>query len=104
MPKAQLISERSAFSKCLTTTRAKVAMLHVVLGPTRRRLDIPGRIFKSDLDYVTRRFNPEGLRGWDTALRDFQIKLEPESAKAMPPSLDAPREEGSWFRAELDCT
>ena len=36
------------------------------------RLDLIGRTLTLGLDYVTRRFNPESIRGWDTALRDLQ--------------------------------
>ena len=34
------------------------------------------RLVTNVIDYVTRRFDPEGIRGWNTALRDLQIQLE----------------------------
>ena len=34
------------------------------------------RLVTNTIDYVTRRFDPEGIRGWNTALRDLQIQLE----------------------------
>jgi len=47
--------------------------------------------FKGVLDYVTRRFNPESIRGWDTALRDLQIQLEPRVSRS-----EAAVQSASW--------
>jgi hypothetical protein len=45
--------------------------------------------------------------GWTyartAALRDHQIQLEPDSDEVRP-LFKAPREDCSWFRAELDCS
>jgi hypothetical protein len=61
-------------------------------------------MFKSEADYVTRGFNPESIRGWDAALRDFQLNWSPESAEARRLLGRSLAEGGSWFRAELDCS
>ncbi len=40
---------------------------------------------------------------WDSVLRDLQIQLEPRVSRSEA-LFKAPREEGSWFQAELDCS
>ena len=39
---------------------------------------------------------------WDTALRDFQIQLEPRVSRSEAASHHAPREDRSWFHAALE--
>ena len=39
---------------------------------------------------------------WDTALRDFQIQLEPRVSRSEAASHHAPRKDGSWFQAGLE--
>ena len=65
---------------------------------------------KSALDYVIRRFDLPSARlnkpqGWifaETPLNAIsRSNWSPESAEVRPL---APREDGSWFRAELDCS
>jgi hypothetical protein len=66
------------------------------------------------LDYVNRRFNasparlnkPLGLDlRWDTAQRDLRFQMAPGvKPKRGQAILDGPREDASWFRAELDCS
>ena len=81
---------------------------------TRRRLtrQICRDDGKSLLDYVIRRFNLSSARlnkpqGWIFAETPFSAisrsNWSPESAEGRP-LFKAPREDGSWFCAELDCS
>jgi hypothetical protein len=62
--------------------------------------------FKNAADYVIRRFNASlaGRWGWTYAGKPLNAisrsNWSPESAEVRPSFLDAPREDGSWFRLE----
>jgi hypothetical protein len=85
-------------SRPTVKNRPSVMMAHQrrstpALNQKRKGLDTMARILYTTFDYVIRRFNlssarlnkPQGLDlRWNTALRDLQIQLEPESAEVRP--------------------
>jgi hypothetical protein len=77
------------------------------------KLDIVRKRFKRNAHYVTQRFIEfsAGLKSpwsWIFAPTPFyaisRSNWSPESVEVRSHFLDAPREDGSWFRTEPDCS